>query len=244
MAQGEFLLLDPQLRDWVLLPIVAVMFLVSCFRHYLTKLISSETETQVDSHKEQQVLARSRVLRGNFPKLSEKAFQMRKNYLYRKLTIDTEDAAPSLGAMDPSMLSETLKRNLLMIASQMLLMAWVNYFFSGFVLVKLPFSLTLRFKTMLQRGIDLTDLDVAYVSSISWYFLNLFGLRGINSLVLGESLFGEEEMIKSQVSGMGAQRVDTKKLYQAEKEELDLLQHFCHLDEIEKQLLAKYPTRQ
>lgn len=243
MAASGFLLLDPQLRDWVLLPIVAVMFLVSCFRHYVTKLISSETETQIDSHKEQQLLARSRVLRGNFPKLSERSFLMRKNYLYRKLTTDSEDAPPSLGAMDPTLLSETLKRNLLMIASQMLLMAWVNYFFSGFVLVKLPFSLTLRFKTMLQRGIDLTDLDVAYVSSISWYFLNLFGLRGINSLVLGESLFTEEEMFKSQVSGQGAQRVDTKKLFQAEKDELDIIQHFCHLNDIEKQLLTRYPMR-
>lgn len=54
------------------------------------------------------------------------------------------------------------------------------------VIVRLPFPLTLRFKLMLQRGIDTSDMDVTWVSSISWYFLCLFGLNAIFRLILGD----------------------------------------------------------
>lgn len=59
----------------------------------------------------------------------------------------------------------------------------VNFFFNGFVIGKIPLTLSPRFKPMLQRGIDLVSLDVSYFTSLSYYILLLFGLRGIFSLV-------------------------------------------------------------
>lgn len=52
--------------------------------------------------------------------------------------------------------------------------------------VKLPFSLTPQFKSMLQSGVGTQDLDVRWVSSLSWYFLTLFGLQPVYDLILGD----------------------------------------------------------
>merc|ERR1712078_827381 len=113
---------------------------------------------------------------------------------------------------DPTMMMDMMN----MIVPQMLTGAWVNFFFTGFVIAKIPFPLTQRFRTMLQRGIDLASLDVTYVSSLSWYFLNLFGLRGLNQLVLGRA---SEEIDDTKLMGMQQQMMgmgmDTSKAFAA-----------------------------
>ena len=38
---------------------------------------------------------------------------------------------------------------------------------------------------MLQSGVMTRDLDVRWVSSLSWYFLNLFGLQSVFIFILG-----------------------------------------------------------
>ena len=40
----------------------------------------------------------------------------------------------------------------------------------------------------MQRGVDLSDLDVSYVSSLALYFLLMFGLNDVYAILLGEGL--------------------------------------------------------
>lgn len=49
--------------------------------------------------------------------------------------------------------------------------------------MQVPFQLSPSFRPMLQRGIELPALDVTYFTSLSFYILLLFGLRGVFMLV-------------------------------------------------------------
>ncbi|CAB4275655.1 unnamed protein product [Prunus armeniaca] len=83
---------------------------------------------------------------------------------------------------------------------------------------------------MLQNGIDLSTVDVSYVSSRSWYFLNLFGLRGLFSLILGEENAMDDTQRMMQMSGFG---FDPSKSLGAEKDSLDIVQHDWALPKFE-----------
>ena len=43
----------------------------------------------------------------------------------------------------------------IMMFTMMPMMAWISYFFAGFLLAKVPFSLTQKFRGMTQSGIDI-----------------------------------------------------------------------------------------
>jgi hypothetical protein len=55
---------------------------------------------------------------------------------------------------------------------------------------------------MLQRGIAIKTLDSSYVSSLSWYFLNMLGLQGLVALILGGASEGSDaKMMQQQMQG-------------------------------------------
>ncbi|RKP08653.1 integral membrane protein DUF106-domain-containing protein [Thamnocephalis sphaerospora] len=239
------------------------MILVGVLRHQVTLLIGGEpAKPTAKAVRERQVavttavytaLARGTVLRASGNHISAASFAQRKAYLCKSY----EDGAylknpgAATGAPNPmsdpagmEMMMDGMKKNMAMIVPQTVIMGWVNFFFSGFVLIKLPFPLTLRFKSMLQRGVDTSEMDVAWVSSLSWYFLNLFGLRSIFNIILGEDNVADGMRDMQAMGGMGmaptGQPQDFNKLFLAEKENLELTVHRWELDDVEKRVLKKY----
>ena len=50
---------------------------------------------------------------------------------------------------------------------------------------------------------QVTSLDTAYVTSLSWYFLVMFGMRGLYSIVLGAGAETDDTKLMQQQMGMG-----------------------------------------
>jgi len=81
-AQDQPLLLDPSIRDWVLVPITITMVLVGLLRHYVTQLVaSSPKKGTLAAVREQRALQRGQMLRANANYLTRAAFEDRKAHL-------------------------------------------------------------------------------------------------------------------------------------------------------------------
>lgn len=65
------------------------------------------------------------------------------------------------------------------------------------------FCLSAKLFCNAQRGVDLPTLDVTYFTSLSYYILLLFGLRGVFMLFFRENTIDETQMYRQQM-GMGA----------------------------------------
>jgi hypothetical protein len=113
--------------------------------------------------------------------------------------------------------------------------------------IRLPFNLTLRFKSMLQSGIDMANLDVSYVSSISWYFLALFGLKGFISYFGGDeaaSAVTAASVSSSPLAATGGMPLGTPgqhitQTFAHEAESLSVMKHQWRLESIEEKLIRR-----
>ncbi|KAK6748773.1 hypothetical protein RB195_001416 [Necator americanus] len=238
------LLLDPAIRTWVFLPIVVITFMIGVLRHYVSLLLMSKKKVELENIADGQYLLRSRLLRENGRFLPRSSFNARRNFFsaedhgYLSKAMQRPSKGPN--PMDPSQVTEMLKGNMMNMIPMIVVGGWINWTFSGFVTTRVPFPLTLKFKAMLQRGVDLVSLDSAWVSSASWYFLCMFGLRSIYTLVLGEEnsadqskamedqMTEEEYTLQDVIGPLGAAispQQDTKAAFKAEWEALQMYQH-------------------
>jgi hypothetical protein len=174
------------------------MILTGILRHYAMTLLQSTPKKQdLPKIRQQRSLARGLTLRQHANVLSPAAFSARKAYMVQAYQEGKFLAEPELrGKPRPNPMSDPaamegmmgmMKGNMAMMIPQTLIMGWINAFFSGFVIMKLPFPLTPQFKAMLQSGVGTRDLDVRWVSSLSWYFLTLFGLQPVYNFILGSN---------------------------------------------------------
>ncbi|CAL8070081.1 unnamed protein product [Calicophoron daubneyi] len=239
------LFLDPAIRSWVFLPLVIITFLFGIIRHYLTIIFTSEKKGEVKNVSDTHALLRSRLLRENGRYLPMRAFRMRKYFFNDEdhgffMTQQRENTAGNL-MTDPSMASEMLKSNALNAVPMIIIGSWITWAFSGFLTTKVPFPLTYRFKPMLQRGCEsLTSLDASWVSSASWYFLNIFGLRSMYDLVLGSGNASEQFMFPLDHPPAAAQPPqDMQKAFKAEWEALEVVEHQWALADCETRLISR-----
>lgn len=238
------LLLDSDIRIWVFLPIVVITFLVGIIRHYVTILLTSEKKVELQQIADSQVMIRSRMLREHGRFLPKNSFLMRKHFFNNEhdgfFKTQKRDAVMKNPMTDPSMMTDMLKGNLTNVLPMIIIGGWINWAFSGFLTTKVPFPLTLRFKPMLQRGVELSSLDASWVSSASWYFLNVFGLRSMYSLILGQDNAADQSRImQDQMTGpaMGMPP-DPTKAFKAEWEALEICDHQWALENIEDELMS------
>jgi len=271
------ILLDSDIRDWVVVPLFVIMVAAGLLRFHLGTLLSpTPKDLSKVSQRTQSTLRTTSVLKtGAIHFLSTQKLEARKAAYPELLKeqvewcedhLDEKDAAAQKGGGDvdmpnPLAMMEGMQGGMVFMVQNMVMMQAIQHFFSGFILLKVPFSLTMGFKQMFQRGLEgLTTLDTSYVSSVSWYFLVMYGLRGFFRLVIGSP---KVETIQSQQmlfllgkrpggggGGNPAQNPDDDAMIKQMNTEVENLpvvlpkQFKSQLDSVEKRLLGKqYPKK-
>lgn len=226
----------------------------------LMTIFKSDPKVDLKEAKTNNMLARCRKLRESANYMSEKALRSRKAYFIKKdagvLTKPPKAKDPMqqlANGPDPMQAMGMLKSQMVFIILQGALAYWVSHLFSGFLVAKTPFPLTFQFKSMLQRGVEVSSLEPGYVSSLCWYFFVMMSSSGLIGLLQSfkdasrtdpvddpmAAMMPQMAMAQNpMMGGMGAP--DMTKVYKQEQEGLEILQHDFVLENVETELWRKW----
>jgi len=261
------LLLDSNIRDWVVLPLLVIMIAAGLLRHHVSVWLRT-TSKPIPYH---DVQARNLLQRAtrlhSISNVSKVKWEARRRYystgllreevarLEQERKQQEEQAKNDSTRMEDfnpmSAMMDTVKGNAVFMVQNMVMMQGISFFFQGYVLLKVPFSLTNGFKMMFQRGLDLSTLDTSYVSSVSWYFLVMFGLRAFFRLAIGElnqetqeSMITQHSFGVTNVAPNPQNKFNPEQALKTEADNLQFQKQIESLDDVEKRLLGhRYPKR-
>lgn len=261
-----YLHIDPSIRNWVFFPITIITVLVNLLIKYLsimfnqnpnkgeiiksnckeTDIVSELKEKDVDI-KVTHALNRSMKLRTNYMFISKKGFKLRKAFFCKEgegFFCQSIESKP-MEMMNSNMMTDMLKKNAINMLYYVIVFVGCGYIFSGFILLKLPFGLTQKFRSMLQQGLNIPYLDLSYVSAISWCFILVFGLNSILSHFDGKDDFSilkeQQKLMSAPMTGLGGpQEKDYNKIMSAEKENIEILPEFTTLEDSVDKMIEKY----
>lgn len=154
----------------------------------------------------------------------------------------SKDGRSSLTAlMNPESLANQVLSLILTLLPSILLGTWVRYIFAGMAVCRLPFTLTPRFRGMLQSGMEVAgqNLDVSYMSAFSWYIVNMFGNSGLLSLITNRE--EQEAPFAPRLSSNIVSNIAPERDFEQERGALLKLVHNYALHEAEEALLNVDP---
>ena len=208
------------------------------------------------------LILKSKKLRATGGLVPHESFSSRKNFLSQPgrgalLQVKAQEAANPMNAlgsnpmMNPENMMGMLKNNLFMTIATPLQYGLISHFFSGFLIGKVPFPLTQKFRELLQSGVSVASLNVQYISSISLYFLTLFGFNSLYKIILSES----DDDLSSSMAAMNPMMAmsmqqpslggpeSNKVLCEKEANYLKVVRHKFLFDDADSKLVKKLSTR-
>ena len=260
-----FPLLDSSLRNYIFIPLTIITVCVSLLMKYLSALFNKnkkpETRSQTSSIdqfsfeqeikskdtdiKIQNSIDRANRLKENFMFISEKGFKKRQSFFNEYFSRTFEDKQADL--MNPNMMGDMLKRNVTNAVYYISLFVVGGYFFSGYLILKLPFGLTRKFKSMMQQGLNLPDFDPSYVSAVSWCLILVFGINPILQFFDGGEDFSmlaqQRQMMAPPLNMMSNPMMggkDYKKILDPEKESINIISNFSLVEDSVDTLIKRY----
>jgi hypothetical protein len=243
MSPVQNIHLDTDIRDWVLLPLLLILLFVGLMRHYVTVLLNAKNQAgdknqDVSNLRNQQVATYCRQLMGMGQFLPYQSVRERVER-YSRSVLSEEIKHDAMAALSsPDMMQNMLKNNVSGMLPNVLMMSIATSFFGGFVVARFPFQLSPKFKGMLQQGVAIDNLDCAYATSMSLFFLCMFALNGVLKLLLGSDADISNQAAMAQMNPAAAMAqqqqpgVDHGKVFKQLQEEMQysLDHHQCVLD--------------
>ncbi|CAI7721255.1 ER membrane protein complex subunit 3, putative [Plasmodium vivax] len=255
----DALMLDEKIRMYALVPIFIIVVLVCIIKSNLGQMVRPTIKPDIEKLRQSNFLTRFTQLKTNYGFISPVAFLSRK-YFFNKPQAGFFNDLPeqvnpfdALLKQDPSDLFGMMKNQIPFLVLQLGLGFLINLFFSGYLVAKIPFPLTYKFKSTLQMGMDIELLDMKFVSSLSWYFLVMFGSSGLISIIdyfvlhdkdrsqnnPMDNLMANQNPLAKQPANMNSVP-DLKKFYDKKKAELENVRYKFWLENIEYHLIVNW----